>query len=47
MPSRYLAHGLRKLKPKIDIPGGNTFRRLWLNLGCNSIVAADTEMVGF
>jgi hypothetical protein len=33
----YLAHGLGKLKPKIENPGGNTLRRLRLGLGCNRL----------
>jgi hypothetical protein len=43
----YLAHGLAKLKPKIENPGGNAWRRLRLDLGCNAIAAAaeDREMV--
>jgi hypothetical protein len=36
----YLANGLGRLKPKIGNPGDNTFRRLRLNLGCNTIAAA-------
>jgi hypothetical protein len=36
-----LAHGLGKLKPKIENPGGNSLR-LRLDLGCNAIAAAAT-----
>jgi hypothetical protein len=35
-----------KTKPKTENPGGNTLRKLRLNLGCDTfIAAADTEMV--
>jgi len=37
MPSHYLAHGLGKLQPKIQNPGGNELRRLRLDLGYNAI----------
>jgi hypothetical protein len=40
MPSCYLAHGLGKLKPKIENPGGNASRRLRLDLCCSAIAAA-------
>jgi hypothetical protein len=35
-----LAHGLGKLNPKIENPGGNALRSLRLDLGCNTIAAA-------
>jgi len=35
-----LAHGLGKLKPKIENPRGNALRRLRLDLGSNAIAAA-------
>jgi hypothetical protein len=37
-----LAHRLGKLKPKIENLGGNTLRRLSLDLGCDTIAAAAT-----
>jgi hypothetical protein len=35
-----LAHELGKLKPKAQNPGGNAYRRLQLDTGCNAIAAA-------
>jgi hypothetical protein len=35
-----LAHGLGKLKPKIENPGGNALGKLRLDSGCNAIAAA-------
>jgi hypothetical protein len=47
IPLAYLAHGLGKQKPKIENPGGNTWRRLRLDLGCNAIAvsAADAQLL--
>jgi hypothetical protein len=36
MLSPYLAHGLGKLKPKAENPGGNTRKSLGVDLGCRS-----------
>jgi hypothetical protein len=38
----YLAHGLGKLKPRIENPGGNTLRGLKLPLDCNATQATAT-----
>jgi hypothetical protein len=40
MLSRYWAHGLEKLNPKIENPGGNTLTRPTLDMGCKAIAAA-------
>jgi hypothetical protein len=40
IPLPYLAHGLRKLEPKMESPGGSALRRLRLDLGCNAVTAA-------
>jgi len=41
MPSHYLAHGPRKLKPQVRNPEGNKLRSLRLDLDCSAIEAAE------
>jgi hypothetical protein len=40
MPSHYLAHGLRKLKPQVQNPEGSKLRSLRLDWDCSAIEAA-------
>jgi hypothetical protein len=40
MPSRYLAHRPGELKTKLENPGGNTVKRLRLDMGCNTAASA-------
>jgi len=40
IPSHYLTHGLRKLKPQVQNPEGNKLRSLRLGLNCSAIEAA-------
>jgi len=40
MPSHYMTHELEKLKLNIENPGGNAWRRLRIDLGCNTVAAA-------
>lgn len=41
MPSHYLAHGLRKLKPQVQNPEDNKLRSLRLDLDCSANEAAE------
>ena len=47
MASCYLAHGLQKLKPKIENPGGNALRGLRQYLGCNTIAGAEFVKISY
>jgi len=40
MPSHCLTHELEKLKSNIENPGGNAFKRVRLDLGCDTTAAA-------
>jgi len=43
MPSHYLTHGLRQLKPQVQNPEGKKLRSLRLDFDCSGIEAAAAE----